>query len=598
MNENKHIMRQIVRAIIYLAKQGLPFRGNNEDLSLCKNPGNFLALLKNYAETDDILHRHLNNPRSKNATYISPRSQNDIINVIGNDIILDGIVTEVKSAKFFSVLADEVSSHNVEHLPICLRFVDGECNIREEFISFVKLERVRAVDIADAIIQNLGLSLQYLRGQGYDGAATMSGERSGVQARIHERQPKALYTHCAGHSLNLAVLNSCSILPIKNCIDQIKSFTLWIKHSDKREGLLKAIVEKGTHPSTRSPLLNVCITRWVENIDGWERFSLAHPFLIKLCEVILYGDSDFPLYSDGHWSPEDKRNALAYMRGIESFEFIYSMVTIHRSLLYIKEAVVKLQGKDKDIVSGVSVVMKCCEELKLLRQNIDAYSQRIYNHSCRLAEKSNIPVSTPRVSQRQQHRSNPEHSSADDYFKKVVVIPFLDHLIADINSRFTAHSKQAASLQGLLPQNIKSNSTFSEIKEAIDYYSDDLPNSAIVDEELCRWKTKWLKVPEDDRPKTLTESLQQCPEALSNIFNLLKIFATLPLSSCSCERSGSALKRLNSYMRCTQTEERLSALALIHMNYETEITIDSVCKIFLQKHPRRIESKVQYWLIA
>ena len=140
--------------------------------------------------------------------------------------------------KIFSVLADEVSSHNVEHLPICLRFVDGECNIREEFIGFVKLERVRAVDIADAIIhtiENLGLSVQYLRGQGYDGAATMSGERSGVQARIRERQPKALYTHCAGHSLNLAVLNSCSILPIKNCIDQIKSFTLWIKHSDKRE---------------------------------------------------------------------------------------------------------------------------------------------------------------------------------------------------------------------------------------------------------------------------------------------------------------------------------------------------------------------------
>ena len=101
MNENKHIMRQIVRAILYLAKQGLPFRGDNENLSLTKNPGNFLALLKNYAETDDILHRHLNNPRSKNATYVSPRSQNDIINVIGNDIILDGIVTEVKNAKNF-----------------------------------------------------------------------------------------------------------------------------------------------------------------------------------------------------------------------------------------------------------------------------------------------------------------------------------------------------------------------------------------------------------------------------------------------------------------------------------------------------------------
>ena len=60
-------------------------------------------------------------------------------------------------------------------------------------------------------------------------------------------------------------------------------------------------------------LLNICITRWVENIDGWERFSLAHPFLVKMFEVILYGSSDFPLFNDG-WSSEDKQNALAYMK--------------------------------------------------------------------------------------------------------------------------------------------------------------------------------------------------------------------------------------------------------------------------------------------
>ena len=171
---------------------------------------------------------------------------------------------------------------------------------------------------------NLGLSLGDLRGQGYDGASTMSGERAGVQARIRENQPKALYTHYAGHSLNLAIINSCSIVPIKNCIDQIKSFTLLVKKSDKR-GLLEAVVEKGTtpHTSSRVPLLNVCITRWVENIDGWERFSLAHPFLIKMFEVILYGDNDFPLYNNGSWTPEDKRNALAHMKDLESFEFLF-----------------------------------------------------------------------------------------------------------------------------------------------------------------------------------------------------------------------------------------------------------------------------------
>ena len=44
-------------------------------------------------------------------------------------------------------------------------------------VALLKLARFRAVDIADAITEtltNLGLSLDSLRGQGYDGASTMS----------------------------------------------------------------------------------------------------------------------------------------------------------------------------------------------------------------------------------------------------------------------------------------------------------------------------------------------------------------------------------------------------------------------------------------
>ena len=73
MDENRHIIRQIVRAILFMGKQGLPFRGDNEDLNITKNPGNFLALLKCFSESDSILFDHLNKPRAKNATYIPPK---------------------------------------------------------------------------------------------------------------------------------------------------------------------------------------------------------------------------------------------------------------------------------------------------------------------------------------------------------------------------------------------------------------------------------------------------------------------------------------------------------------------------------------------
>ena len=56
-----------MRAVLYLNKQGLPIRGDVEDLSN-KNPGNYLALLKEYAATDKILIDLLNSPRAINSS--------------------------------------------------------------------------------------------------------------------------------------------------------------------------------------------------------------------------------------------------------------------------------------------------------------------------------------------------------------------------------------------------------------------------------------------------------------------------------------------------------------------------------------------------
>ena len=57
-------------------------------------------------------------------THLSPQRQNELITVVGKHIILQGILNELNSAKFYAILADEVTLHNVEHLAICARFVD------------------------------------------------------------------------------------------------------------------------------------------------------------------------------------------------------------------------------------------------------------------------------------------------------------------------------------------------------------------------------------------------------------------------------------------------------------------------------------------
>ena len=61
------------------------------------------------------------------------------------------------------------------------------------------------------------------------------------------------------------------------------------------------------------------------------------------------------------------------------------------------------------------------------------------------------------------------------------------------------------------------------------------------------------------------------------------------MTSCSSERSASDLRRLNTYLRSTQSEEILTSLAIIHSNYTMPIDIDEVTRLFMAKHPHRME---------
>ena len=66
-------------------------------------------------------------------------------------------------------------------------------------------------------------------GQAYDGAGAMAGLTKGVAARIRAKYPKATYTHCASHRLNLCIVKSCSIREISNMMqtaDSISRFFL------------------------------------------------------------------------------------------------------------------------------------------------------------------------------------------------------------------------------------------------------------------------------------------------------------------------------------------------------------------------------------
>ena len=57
-------------------------------------------------------------------------------------------------------------------------------------------------------LRNHQLDPKFIVSQGYDGASVMSSNCSGVQTRIREVTPQAIYVHCNAHCLNLCLVDS------------------------------------------------------------------------------------------------------------------------------------------------------------------------------------------------------------------------------------------------------------------------------------------------------------------------------------------------------------------------------------------------------
>lgn len=92
------------------------------------------------------------------------------------------------------------------------------------------------------VLLRLNLSISKLRGQCYDGAATMSGYKSGVATTVTAAELRAIYTHCYGHSLNLAccdTIKRCKLM--RDALDMAHEITKLIKKSPGREATFNSL---------------------------------------------------------------------------------------------------------------------------------------------------------------------------------------------------------------------------------------------------------------------------------------------------------------------------------------------------------------------
>ena len=172
----------------------------------------------------------------------------------------------------------------------------------------------------------------------------------------------------------------------------------------------------------------------------------------------------------------------------------------------------------------------------------------------------------PRTAARQQNRSNIPAASVQEYFQRNVAISFLDHIIISINRQFSKSAVTAISLLGLGPSIICSQDV--NLEEALIKYRDDLPSPELMDAELRRWRNRYMAMLPEKRPCSPTKAITECDATdFPNISVLLTIACTVPVTSCECERSASASRRLNNYMRASMV--RTDCLTLLSFTSTT-----------------------------
>ena len=215
-------------------------------------------------EFDPVIKEHVRRITSEglHVHYLGHLIQNELISLLAEEIKKE-LIKKIKEAKYYSIILDCTpdSSHQ-EQMTIIVRYLKLSYNfvtIEESFLGFLNVDDTSGKGLFDITLEelkSLGLEIDDMCGQGYDNGANMKGKHQGVQKRFLDINPRAFYTPCCCHSLNLTLCdmaNKC--VKGKNFFGFIQRIYTIFANSTKRWEILKDNVKAWS-------LKSLCQTRW------------------------------------------------------------------------------------------------------------------------------------------------------------------------------------------------------------------------------------------------------------------------------------------------------------------------------------------------
>lgn len=480
-------------------------------------------------------------------------------------------------------MGDEATdAATIEQMALCVRYFDIETHtLREDFLTFAQCEATTGEALSKAFLANLrdaGINIDKMRGQGYEGASNMSGIHRGVQARIREVVPRAVYTHCKAHSLNLAIIHASKETYARNMMDTVQDIAFSFNYSAKRllhfqENLSNDATTKA-EMERRTKIVSLCETRWAARANALNTFRLSFPTIVETLEELEVEHKD--------------SKASAYKHAVLQFSFIITLVAIEHILSGLAPLSQLLQKKSCDLVEAVSEAGVVRQQMSDER-NDPAVWEALYTRAVEIAEGVGTEPSKPRGRSgiRQQHRPNAPAQSHSEFWKINMYLPFVDHLLEELQTRLLQDGERFKA-QYLIPVQA-CNLTSGIIHDIYNVFQEDLPaeDIDIFEREIHRWKTK-CEISKDKLGCIADTIAATNDELYPNVTTCLHILLCMPVSTASAERSFSTMRRLKTYLRATMTTKRLTGLGLMNIHRDYAISSEQVVDIFARRKERRL----------
>nr|XP_012559259.2 zinc finger MYM-type protein 1-like [Hydra vulgaris] len=599
----RQVLARIITLIRTLAGQNLALRGTCEKL-FEPNNGNFLKFIEFLGNYDPIMSKHIQRITTSeiHTTYLGKTIQNEIVESLANKIKND-ILAKLERAKYYSLILDctpDIS--HMEQMAVVFRFViatesssekPAEVVVSEHFVTFQELQDTTGANMTKVVIdklQELGVNLDDMRGQGYDNGANMRGKYNGVQARIRQLNPRAFFVPCSAHSLNL-VLNDAA----NCCMEAVAFFDLiqgiynFFSASTHRWSILL------NHLSdlTIKPL---SATRWESRVGAVRalRFQISGVYdaLIEIAE-------DNTLTT----APQVKSRAEAkgIARNISNFKFVCSLVLWYDILFQINIVSKMLQSQALDLSLALEHLnatksflcdYRCDEEFAAMVENTKKLAVELeifegFDVDDRVRRKSRQFL----YEGRDEPIVSPEQNFRVSFFNRI-----LDIAIQAINERFTQLSEYNE-LFGFL-YNIGSKPlTDDELLK----HCKDLHLALMSDGQSdINGVELWYEIKAIGRrldtsnsdPKSVLKCIytSNVVEVFPNLSIAFRILLTLPVTVASAEGSFSKLKIIKSYLRSQMCQDRLVGLATISIEKEIadHLDIEDLVKDFAELKARKI----------